>query len=51
MNTFVESQFEVMYFMNFKQKRIRMKTFVESQFEIMPVYELQTKANYYEDNC
>ena len=38
-------------FMSFKQKRIRIKTFVESQFEIMSVYEFQTKANYYEDNC
>ena len=38
-------------FMSFKQKRIRMKTFVESQFEIISVYEFQTKANYYEDNC
>ena len=37
--------------MSFKQKRIRMKTFVESEFEIMSVYEFQTKANYYEDNC
>ena len=37
--------------MSFKQKRIRMKTFVESEFEIMSVYEFETKANYYEDNC
>ena len=37
--------------MCFKQKWILMKTFVESQFEIMSVYEFQTKANYYQDNC
>ena len=38
-------------FLSFKQKQIRMKTFVESEFQIMSVYEFQTKANYYEDNC
>ena len=33
--TFVEAQFEVMYFMSFKQNRTLMKTIVESQFEVM----------------
>ena len=35
MKTFAESQFEVMYFMSFKQNRTLMKTIVESQFEVM----------------
>ena len=26
-----------------------MKTFLESQLEVMEVYEIQTKANFYED--
>ena len=49
MKTFVESQFEVIYFMSFKQQRILMKTFVESQFEVIYVYEFQTKGNSDED--
>ena len=51
MKTFVESQFEVIYFMSFKQQRILMKRFVESQFEVIYVYEFQTKANSDEDIC
>ena len=35
MKIFVESQFEVMYFMSFKQNRTLMKTIVESQFEVI----------------
>ena len=33
--TFVEAQFEVMYFMSFKQNRTLMNTLVESQFKVM----------------
>ena len=35
MQIFVESQFEVMYFMSFKQNRTLMNTLVESQFKVM----------------
>ena len=35
MKIFLESQFEVMYFMSFKQNRNLTKTPVESQFEVM----------------
>ena len=48
MQIFVESQFEVMYFMSFKQNRTLMKAIVDSQFEVMSDYEFQTKENSYE---
>ena len=37
--------------MRFQQKRILMNKYVESLFEVMYVYELQRKANSYEDIC
>ena len=48
MQIFVESQFEVMYFMSFKQNRTLMKTIVDSQFEVMSDYEFHTKPISYE---
>ena len=48
MQIFAESQFEVMYFMSFKQNRTLMKAIVDSQFEVMSDYEFQTKENSYE---
>ena len=35
MKVFVESEFEVMYFMSFKQNRTLVKTLVEFQFKVM----------------